>query len=120
MATKGPCDFRATSTTDATVRDRARLSVRGGMPLTEAQLLELQAEYFADDVPIDPSTMCAWTEAQARTYFDSGGATLPVSESTPPLQGLFALPPSRLISGAELPMSSLAGKPCFIMNVASR
>ena len=90
------------------------------MPLTEAQLLELQAEYFADDVPIDPSTMCAWTEAQARTYFDSGGATLPVSESTPPLQGLFALPPSRLISGAELPMSSLAGKPCFIMNVASR
>ena len=43
------------------------------MPLTEAQLKELRAENFADDVSIDMSKMNLWTEDQAREYFASGG-----------------------------------------------
>ena len=33
---------------------------------------------------------------------------------------LHALPPSKIINGKDLDMSTLAGKPVFIMNVASR
>ncbi len=87
------------------------------MPLTEATLLELQAEYFAEDVPIDAEAMASWTEDDARNFFDSGGTVRPgaaASSQAAPLQGLFGLPPSKLISGGELAMSSLAGKPAFI------
>ena len=72
---------------------------------------------FAEDVPIDPAVMCAWSEDDARTYFDSGGTQKPGASA---LSGIFALPPGKLISGADLSMASLAGKPVFIMNVASR
>mmetsp|Transcript_62297 Transcript_62297/g.103590 ORF Transcript_62297/g.103590 Transcript_62297/m.103590 type:complete len:332 (+) Transcript_62297:35-1030(+) len=43
------------------------------MPLTAIQLEDLQAEYLADDVTIDFERMSLWSEAQARTYFESGG-----------------------------------------------
>ena len=91
------------------------------MPLTEAALKELAAEYFADDVPIDVAVMSAWTEDQARTYFDSGGVTMPgAAAASKAASGVFALPPSKIITGKDLDMSSLAGKPVFIINVASR
>ena len=93
------------------------LTQQSTMPLTPSQLEELQQEYFAEDVPILPE-MASWTEDAARAYFDSGGATKPGAAVT--LSGLFALPPSKLINGSNLDMSTLAGKPAFIMNVASR
>ena len=93
------------------------LTQQSFMPLTPSQLEELQQEYFAEDVPILPE-MASWTEDAARAYFDSGGATKPGAAVT--LSGLFALPPSKLINGGNLDMSTLAGKPTFIMNVASR
>ena len=55
------------------------------MQLTEAQLKELRAENFADDVSIDMSKMNLWTEDQAREYFASGGTKEPpadISDST--------------------------------------
>ena len=93
------------------------LTQQSTMPLTPSQLEELQQEYFAEDVPILPE-MASWTEDAARAYFDSGGATKPGAAVA--LSGLFALPPSKLINGSNLDMSTLAGKPAFIMNVASR
>ena len=47
------------------------------MPLSEAQLLEIQADAMADDVPIDLVTMSEWSEAEAVAYFESGGETVP-------------------------------------------
>ena len=35
------------------------------MPLSEAQLLEIQADAMADDVPIDLVTMSEWSEASS-------------------------------------------------------
>ena len=87
------------------------------MPLTEDRLREIQQDYFAEDVPVDVAVMSTWTEDEAIAYFDSGGVTKPGAAA---LQGLFALPPLKLIEGGELEMSSIAGKPAFMMNVASR
>ena len=84
-----------------------------------ATLEDLRTEYFAEDVPIDES-MAAWTENEAREYFDSGGVKKPGSGGAAALKGLFALPNAKLISGKELPWSEIAGKPVFMMNVASR
>ena len=57
------------------------------MPLSAADLERLQAEEFADDVAIDVGRMGSWTEAQARSYFASGGTALP----PPPKLRLLAL-----------------------------
>ena len=47
--------------------------------LCSAELLAaLQDEYLADDIDLDLGVMTQWTEAQARSYFESGGATVPV------------------------------------------
>ena len=81
------------------------LTQQSFMPLTPSQLEELQQEYFAEDVPFLPE-MASWTEDAARAYFDSGGATKPGAAVA--LSGLFALPPSKLINGSNLDMSSLA------------
>ena len=43
------------------------------MPLTEAELLDLQADAMADDVEIDLEKMSLWTAEQATAYFESGG-----------------------------------------------
>ena len=47
--------------------------------LSQAQLKDIQSDCLADDVAIDFERMSTWTEAEARTYFESGGtsATLP-------------------------------------------
>jgi len=68
---------------------------------------------MADDVPIKPE-MADWTEAQVMAYFESGGEQEPE-----PLAVLYKLS-GKLIGGGVLSMSSFAGKPCLIMNVASR
>ena len=41
------------------------------------QLADLQDEYLADDLDLDLDLMTQWTEAQARSFFESGGATVP-------------------------------------------
>lgn len=87
------------------------------MPLSETQVKELQAEYFAEDVPYDLKEMGAWSEDDVRTYFDSGGMTKPISADP---HSLYSLPASKLINGQSLTMSSLKGAPVFVMNVASR
>jgi hypothetical protein len=67
------------------------------------------------------SKMGDWTKEQAMVFFESGGSTDPSSVAAPALQGIFALPPLTLIDGStKLEMSTLAGKPVFVMNVASR
>ena len=47
--------------------------------LTLAQLEAVQAEFFAEDVPIDLETMSSWTMEQARAFFESGGETAPAA-----------------------------------------
>ena len=41
------------------------------------ELESLQAEYFADDCPIDVERMALLTEAEARQFFESGGDKQP-------------------------------------------
>ena len=89
------------------------------MPLTVAELEDIRSNYFAEDVPIEEE-MTSWTEDQAIVFFDSGGTTRPGSAANAKLQGFFALPPAKLISGKDLSWSEVAGKPVFMMNVASR
>ena len=55
------------------------------MPLTLAQLQDLQADAMADDVDIELDKMSLWTCEQATAYFESGGEVeppAPVAEST--------------------------------------
>ena len=40
--------------------------------LSAARLAEIQAEYHADDIEIDPERMARWSEARAR-LFEAGG-----------------------------------------------
>lgn len=49
------------------------------MPLSKAELEDIQAEFMADDIAIDLDKMSLWTREQAATYFDSGGMKEPVS-----------------------------------------
>jgi len=46
------------------------------MPMTLAELKEIQDEYMADDVEIPPEAV-AWVPSEARKYFESGGMELP-------------------------------------------
>ena len=48
------------------------------MPLTQAELLDIQADCLADDVAIDLQKMSLWTMDQARIYFESGGEVEPM------------------------------------------
>ena len=41
--------------------------------LSQQEILDLQAECFADDIPIPPSA-ASWGEERLRAYFESGGA----------------------------------------------
>ena len=55
------------------------------MPLSHADLEEIQAEAMADDVAIDLDNMSLWTREQAVAFFESGGVDEPavdVSEGT--------------------------------------
>ena len=47
------------------------------MPLSVDKLHELQSEALADDVPLDLAVMQHWTEAEARSFFESGGTSCP-------------------------------------------
>ena len=49
------------------------------MPLTLAEVEELRAESFADDMDIDMSRMALWSEDEAREYFLSGGENEPAA-----------------------------------------
>ena len=54
------------------------------MPLSLAELEELQAAAMADDVEIDLAEMSLWTEDEARSFFESGGAERPEPAAAPP------------------------------------
>lgn len=51
------------------------------MPLTLKQLQTVQADAFADDLDIDIERMQHWTLAEATSYFESGGTTVPGSKT---------------------------------------
>lgn len=53
------------------------------MPLTRARVEELQADAFAEDVPIIDE-MLSWTEEQCEAYFTSGGDERPPSVDPDP------------------------------------
>lgn len=58
------------------------------MPLSQADLEDIQAEAMADDVAIDLATMSLWTRSQAEAYFESGGTdkpTVDVSDEAAPV-----------------------------------
>ena len=46
------------------------------MPVTLDRLRELRSDCLAEDLLCDES-MCGWSEAQALTYYESGGVELP-------------------------------------------
>ena len=48
--------------------------------LSLTRLEAIQAEYMADDLPIDLARMRLWTDEQAVKYFESGGEVAPPSE----------------------------------------
>ena len=50
---------------------------RSVMVLTHAMLDDIRAECMADDIDIDLKRMQDWTEAEACTFFDSGGMVAP-------------------------------------------
>ena len=43
------------------------------MPLTLAELEEIQADAMADDIDIDLATMSLWTREKAIKFFEGGG-----------------------------------------------
>ena len=43
--------------------------------LSAARLAEIQAEYHADDIEIDPARMARWSEARVRAYLEAGAST---------------------------------------------
>lgn len=47
-------------------------------------IISLQAEHMADDVDIDFDKMRLWTEEEANSYFESGGAEEPLPMRPPP------------------------------------
>ena len=52
--------------------------LEGSTMLTIEELMTIQADCLADDVPVDES-MCAWTPEQAVEYFESGGEVRPAT-----------------------------------------
>ena len=47
------------------------------MQLTDAELLQIQAECFAEDIAIDFDVMRQWPRAAVYQFFESGGITMP-------------------------------------------
>ena len=54
-------------------RRRAAPQLSPQYMLSAARLAEIQAEYHADDIEIDPARMARWSEARVRAYFEAGG-----------------------------------------------
>ena len=89
------------------------------MPLSLAEIQDIQAECMAEDIDITDQ-MTGWTREQVTAFFESGGTQLPGSAAaTPQLSGLHTMS-SKLIDGSTFEMSSLLGKPAIMVNVASR
>ena len=53
------------------------------MPLSLADVLEIRAELFAEDIE-PPALTELWTEQELRAFFESGGASLPAHAIPPP------------------------------------
>jgi predicted esterase len=77
------------------------------MPLTEAQLLDLQADAMANDVPIDVERMAHWTVEQATEFFESGGAVLPAAQDSDDARA--TVTPSLAPSDGKLRIACLHG-----------
>jgi hypothetical protein len=56
------------------------------MPLSQAELEDIQADAMADDLAIDLEKMSVWTKEQAVAYFESGGEV----EPAPPIEAYTA------------------------------
>ena len=52
------------------------------MPLTLAELRDIQSRCYADDIAIE-ERMHAWTEQQVVAFFESGGEAVPATAATP-------------------------------------
>ena len=65
-----------------------RIRAHRAMPgkLSRAELLDIQAEFFAEDVPLTEA-MCSWTIDEVTTYFESGGRTAPLRAANKPPGG---------------------------------
>ena len=55
------------------------------MPLTLAELEEIQADAMADDIDIDFATMSLWTREKAIKFFEGGGVEEKTFTSLPKL-----------------------------------
>ena len=53
--------------------DKSMVAARWHLPLTVSMLRSLREAAFAEDVPIDPDTMCQLTPEEAAAYFERGG-----------------------------------------------
>ena len=58
------------------------------------ELLSIQAEFFAEDVPLTDA-MCSWTIDEVTTYFESGGRTAPLRAANKPAGAVAALKGAR-------------------------
>jgi hypothetical protein len=58
--------------------------------LSRAELLDIQAEFFAEDVPLTEA-MCSWTIDEVTTYFESGGRTAPLRAANKPAGAVTAV-----------------------------
>lgn len=61
----------------ASARVLTRPTYGRSMGLTRGLIESIQTECFAQDVEIDMERMSGWTEAQAYSYFESGGEEAP-------------------------------------------
>ena len=71
-----------------------------------AALQAIQAELYADDVPIDLELMAGWTSPQVRRYFESGGLEqpdAPVEEAAPAAPEAAPIEEAAPDADAELP-----------------
>lgn len=55
----------------------ARAGAQQRASLSHEKLEAIQAEYIADDLPIEVERMSLWSEEQARSFFESGGLNDP-------------------------------------------
>ena len=60
------------------------------MPLTTADVLRIQADCLADDLPTDDS-MLAWSENDLVSYFESGGTMRPTAPGHAPPLSIFTV-----------------------------
>ena len=95
------------------------------MPLTQEEIESIRSDAFAEDVAYDIKVLQHMTVEEVEAYFESGGGPVacerppPAAQAKVAVSGLHALT-AQLVDGSVFDMTSLAGKPSLIMNVASR